>query len=206
MTTDFEKPYWQAYSRIAGIDEAGRGCLAGAVVAAAVVFERQFKPTGVLKEVNDSKQLSPKQREELADAIKQSAKSFALAQVEPNQIDQINILQAAILAMNLAVEKLAPPPDLLLIDGNRFKPSAPIPFETVVKGDARVFSIAAASILAKVYRDNLMRDIDAAYPQYGFARNFGYPVPQHIEAIRRYGRTPIHRYAFKLKQLGEKET
>jgi ribonuclease HII len=107
--------------------------------------------------------------------------------------------------MNLAAKDLSPPPDFLLIDGNRFKSELTVPFETVVKGDAKVFSIAAASILAKVCRDELMQSLDSDYPHYGFARNFGYPTPEHIEAVRRYGRTPIHRRTFKLKRLGEKE-
>lgn len=204
MDTRFERARWRVYSAIAGIDEAGRGCLAGAVVAAAVVFEQGFEPTGVLTRVNDSKRLSPELREELALAIKASAKTYAVAEVPPSEIDALNILNASIKAMNLAIERLSPLPDLLLIDGNRFKPALPIAFETVVKGDSKVFSIAAASILAKTHRDELMRALDADYPQYGFARNAGYPTPEHIDAIRRYGRSAAHRQSFRLKELGEK--
>ncbi len=204
MTTDFEKRYWHIYSHIAGVDEVGRGCLAGAVVAAAVIFERNFKPKGILQHVNDSKQLSPSLREELADAIKRTALCYAIAEVPPSEIDKHNILNATMRAMNQAIEQLSPMPDFLFIDGNYFKPVLPIPFETIVKGDLNVFSIAAASILAKVHRDNLMKQLDADYPQYGFAKHVGYPTPEHIEAIRRYGRCAVHRQSFKLKALSEK--
>ena len=204
MKTEFEQPYWRVYSRIAGVDEVGRGCLAGAVVAAAVVFERGYEPKGILQKVNDSKQLAPALREELADAIKQSAQCYAIAEVSPSEIDRLNIFNATMQAMNRAVESLAPLPDFLLIDGNHFKPVLPIAFETVVKGDSKVFSIAAASILAKDYRDKLMKLLDADYPQYGFANHVGYATREHIDAIRRYGRSPIHRQSFKLKALSEK--
>lgn len=204
MKTDFEMPYWQMYSHIAGVDEVGRGCLAGAVVAAAVVFERDFKPEGILQQVNDSKQLPPSLREELAAAIKKTAKSYALAEVPPSEIDKHNILNATMRAMNQAIERLSPLPDFLFIDGNYFKPVLPIPFQTVVKGDSSVFSIAAASILAKVHRDNLMKQLDADYPQYGFAKHVGYATREHIDAIKKYGRCAIHRQSFKLKALSEK--
>lgn len=204
MKTEFEQSYWRVYSRIAGVDEVGRGCLAGAVVAAAVVFERGYEPKGILQKVNDSKQLAPALREELADAIKQSAQCYAIAEVSPSEIDRLNIFNATMQAMNRAVESLAPLPDFLLIDGNHFKPVLPIAFETVVKGDSKVFSIAAASILAKDYRDKLMKLLDADYPQYGFANHVGYATREHIDAIRRYGRSPIHRQSFKLKALSEK--
>lgn len=204
MKTEFEQSYWRVYSRFAGVDEVGRGCLAGAVVAAAVVFERGYEPKGILQKVNDSKQLAPALREELADAIKQSAQCYAIAEVSPSEIDRLNIFNATMQAMNRAVESLAPLPDFLLIDGNHFKPVLPIAFETVVKGDSKVFSIAAASILAKDYRDKLMKLLDADYPQYGFANHVGYATREHIDAIRRYGRSPIHRQSFKLKALSEK--
>ncbi|MGQ9806201.1 MAG: ribonuclease HII [Chlorobiales bacterium] len=204
MNTEFEQQYWQAYSHIAGVDEVGRGCLAGAVVAAAVVFEKGFKPKGILKEVSDSKQLAPPLRQELATAIKETAKSYAIAEVSPSEIDKYNILNATMRAMNQAVGQLSPLPDFLFIDGNYFKPVLPIPFETVIKGDSKVFSIAAASILAKVHRDNLMKALDAEYPQYGFAKHVGYATREHIDAIRRYGRCAIHRQSFKLKALSEK--
>lgn len=204
MKTDFEQSYWRVYARIAGVDEVGRGCLAGAVVAAAVVFEHGFEPKGVLTKVNDSKQLTPDLREELAEAIKASAKCYAIAEVSPSEIDSLNIFNATMRAMNCAIEQLSPPPDFLLIDGNRFKPTLPIAFETVVKGDSKVFSIAAASILAKVHRDTLMKLLDSAYPQYGFANHVGYATREHINAIKQYGRCAIHRQSFKLKELGEK--
>ncbi len=204
MKTEFEQPYWRVYSHIAGVDEVGRGCLAGAVVAAAVVFERGYEPKGILQKVSDSKQLAPALREELADAIKQSAQCYAIAEVSPSEIDRLNIFNATMQAMNRAVESLAPLPDFLFIDGNHFKPMLPIAFETVVKGDSKVFSIAAASILAKDYRDKLMKLLDADYPQYGFANHVGYATREHIDAIKRYGRCAIHRQSFKLKALSEK--
>ncbi|MFN3344177.1 MAG: ribonuclease HII [Chloroherpetonaceae bacterium] len=204
METAFEQPYWRVYSRIAGVDEVGRGCLAGAVVAAAVVFERGYKPKGILQKVNDSKQLVPALREELADAIKEAAQCYAIAEVSPSEIDKLNIFNATMQAMNRAVESLSPLPDFLFIDGNHFKPVLPIAFETIVKGDSKVFSIAAASILAKDYRDKLMKLLDADYPQYGFANHVGYATREHIEAIKRYGRCAIHRQSFKLKALSEK--
>ncbi len=204
MKTEFELPYWRVYSRIAGVDEVGRGCLAGAAVAAAVVFERGYEPKGILQKVNDSKQLAPALREELAHAIKESAQCYAIAEVSPSEIDKLNIFNATMQAMNRAVESLAPLPDFLLIDGNHFKPMLPIAFETVVKGDSKVFSIAAASILAKDYRDRLMKLLDADYPQYGFANHVGYATREHIDAIKRYGRCAIHRQSFKLKALSEK--
>ncbi|MFN3561698.1 MAG: ribonuclease HII [Chloroherpetonaceae bacterium] len=204
METAFEQPYWRVYSRIAGVDEVGRGCLAGAVVAAAVVFERGYKPKGILQKVNDSKQLVPALREELADAIKEAAQCYAIAEVSPSEIDKLNIFNATMQAMNRAVESLSPLPDFLFIDGNHFKPVLPIAFETVVKGDSKVFSIAAASILAKDYRDKLMKLLDADYPQYGFANHVGYATREHIDAIKRYGRCAIHRQSFKLKALSEK--
>ncbi|MFN3638672.1 MAG: ribonuclease HII [Chloroherpetonaceae bacterium] len=203
METAFEQPYWRVYSRIAGVDEVGRGCLAGAVVAAAVVFERGYKPKGILQKVNDSKQLVPALREELADAIKEAAQCYAIAEVSPSEIDKLNIFNATMQAMNRAVESLSPLPDFLFIDGNHFKPVLPIAFETVVKGDSKVFSIAAASILAKDYRDKLMKLLDADYPQYGFANHVGYATREHIDAIKRYGRCAIHRQSFKLKALSE---
>ncbi len=204
MNTEFEQPYWRKYAHIAGVDEVGRGCLAGSVVAAAVIFERGFKPDGILKKVSDSKQLAPALREELADAIKRTALCYALAEVPPSEIDKHNILNATMRAMNQAVEQLSPVPDFLFIDGNTFKPVLPIAFQTVVKGDSKVFSIAAASILAKVHRDNVMKQLDAEYPQYGFAKHVGYATPEHINAIRRYGRCAIHRQSFRLKALSEK--
>lgn len=204
MKTEVEARYWRMYPHIAGVDEVGRGCLAGAVVAAAVVFEQGFKPQGILEKVNDSKQLASSVREELAEVIERTALCYAIAEVPPSEIDKYNILNATMRAMNQAVERLSPLPDFLFIDGNYFKPVLPIPFETVVKGDSTVFSIAAASILAKVHRDNLMKALDAEYPQYGFAKHVGYATPEHIDAIKRHGRCAIHRQSFKLKVLSEK--
>ncbi|MCF8382236.1 MAG: ribonuclease HII [Chlorobium sp.] len=205
MNTDYEYPVWKDTSLVCGIDEAGRGPLAGPVVAAAVVFPRWFSPENSrLAAIDDSKKLSPALREELAPAIKEAALCWAVATVEHDSIDRMNIFQATMLAMNNAVTALPEPPELLLVDGNRFRPLLPVHYETIVKGDSKVFSIAAASIIAKTCRDSLMREYGRQYPQYGFERHFGYPTGEHIRAIARYGRSPIHRKSFKLKQLGEK--
>jgi len=205
MITDYEWPLWRDAKRICGIDEAGRGPLAGPVVAAAVVFPRFFRPDDtVLELLNDSKQLSADERNTLAPAIKKAAACWAIGVVEHDIIDRINILQATMLAMNDAVISLPTTPDLLLVDGNRFKTELPIPYQTIVKGDSKVFSIAAASVLAKTHRDELMVAYGAQYPLYGFERHAGYATRAHIEAIRRHGRCPIHRLSFKLRQLGEK--
>lgn len=204
LNTAFEARYWREFRHICGIDEVGRGPLAGPVVAAAVMFKQDFVPTGRLTAVTDSKALAPKTRTLLAEEIKQQAISVGIAEVDPETIDRINILQATFLAMNLAIEQLSPQPEFLLIDGNRFRSTLPIPYETVVKGDSKVFSVAAASIVAKVHRDALMTELDRAYPEYGFAHHFGYPTPKHVEAIKRYGRTEVHRKSFKLSLLNEK--
>jgi ribonuclease HII len=205
MITDYEWPLWRDAKRICGIDEAGRGPLAGPVVAAAVVFPRFFRPDDtVLELLNDSKQLSPGERNLLAPAIKKAAACWSVAVVEHDIIDSINILQATMLAMNDAVMSLPTIPELLLVDGNRFKTELSIPFETIVKGDSKVFSIAAASVLAKTHRDELMVAYGAQYLEYGFERHAGYATKAHVEAIRQHGRCPIHRLSFKLRQLGEK--
>jgi ribonuclease HII len=204
LTTGFEAPLWKSLSRVCGIDEAGRGPLAGPVVAAAVAFPRRFRPSGILARLDDSKKLTPELREALAPAIRQAAESWALGVADAETIDRINILQATMLAMNLAVESLGSTPEFLLVDGNRFKAVLPIPFETVVKGDSKVFSIAAASVLAKTHRDELMRGYATEFPEYGFDRHFGYPTGAHVEAIARHGRCEIHRKSFKLRKLGEK--
>ena len=204
LTTGFEAPLWETLSRVCGIDEAGRGPLAGPVVAAAVVFPRFFKPTGILERLDDSKKLTAELRAALAPAIREAAESWAVAVVDTETIDRINILQATMLAMNRAVESLGAAPEFLLVDGNRFKPVLPIPFETVVKGDSKVFSIAAASVLAKTHRDELMTGYAAEYPEYGFDLHFGYPTERHVEAIAARGRCAIHRKSFKLRKLGEK--
>lgn len=205
MNTEYEWPLWSNAEWLCGIDEAGRGPLAGPVVAAAVVFPRWFRPEGTaLEQLNDSKKLSHAQRVALAPEIRKAAAFWAIGMADAETIDRINILQATMLAMNLAVESLASLPELLLVDGNRFTSSLPIPFQTIVKGDAKVFSIAAASVLAKTRRDELMTDYAEKYPEYGFELHFGYPTGKHVEAIAAHGRCDIHRKSFKLRQLGEK--
>ena len=180
-----------------GCDEAGRGCLAGPVVAAAVVFPRDFE----CKELNDSKQLSDTKRRLLRPLIEKKALAWAVAFVDNETIDRINILNASFLAMSNAVRKLNVKPDLLLIDGNRFKSDLDIPFECIVKGDGKFQSIAAASILAKTYRDDFMIEAHLSHPQYYWNKNMGYPTKQHREAIKEFGMTSLHRKSFN--QLGQ---
>ncbi len=204
LDTSWETPLWPEHPKICGIDEAGRGPLAGPVVAAAVVFPTGFRPSGILCRLNDSKKLSRELREALAPAIRESAECWAVSIVEAETIDRLNILGATMLAMNQAVESLPDMPDLLLVDGNRFTPSLPLPYRTIVKGDAKVFSIAAASVLAKTERDDIMTGYAKEYPAYGFDEHFGYPTGRHVEAIAEHGRCPIHRMSFKLRKLGEK--
>lgn len=188
------KPYLQSDLAEAGCDEAGRGCLAGPVVAAAVIL-----PPGFSNELlNDSKQLSERQRNNLRHIIEQEATAWAVAFVTPEEIDKINILQASILAMHNAISRLNPKPDFLLIDGNRFNPYPGIPHKCIVKGDATYMSIAAASILAKTHRDEYMSAIAKEYPQYGWERNKGYPTRDHRAAIAAHGTTPHHRLSFRL--------
>ena len=181
---------------VAGVDEVGRGPLAGPVVCAAVIMplEEALRVPGV----NDSKKLSPKKREQLAERIRAVARAYAVEEVSAAVIDEINILQATRLGMKRAVEKLSPPADMVLADGNMTLDIA-LPQRSVVKGDALVYSIGAASILAKVYRDALMRDYAAQYPGYAFERNAGYGTAQHIRAIREVGICPIHRRTFVKK-------
>lgn len=188
------KPYLQEGRIEAGCDEAGRGCLAGPVYAAAVILPQDF--SNVL--LNDSKQLSEKQRYALREVIEREALAWAVGVVSADEIDKINILRASILAMHRAVAQLKIRPQHLLIDGNRFMPYEDIPHTTVVKGDATYMSIAAASILAKTYRDDYMLKIHQEYPQYHWDKNKGYPAPIHREAIRKYGTTPYHRLTFQL--------
>ena len=200
------KPYLQEGRIEAGCDEAGRGCLAGPVFAAAVILPdaSHFSPlTSHLCELNDSKQLSEKHRYELREVIQREAVAWAVGIVSNEEIDKINILRASILAMHRAVAQLKIRPQHLLIDGNRFFPYEDIPHTTVVKGDATYMSIAAASILAKTYRDDYMLKIHEKYPQYHWDKNKGYPAPIHREAIRQYGTTPYHRMTFNL--LGTKQ-
>lgn len=178
-----------------GCDEVGRGCLAGPVCAAAVILPYDYTNA----DINDSKQLTEKKREALRRQIEQDAVAFCVAEVSEKEIDRINILNASVQCMNDAVGRLPVKPDLLLIDGNRFTDRWKIPYHCVVKGDATFLSIAAASILAKTYRDELMCRLDAEFPAYDWRRNKGYPSPKHIEAVRQYGLTPYHRRSFHLK-------
>ncbi len=179
------------YHVICGVDEAGRGPLSGPVVAAACILPDGFLPAGL----DDSKKLSPKKREALFDIICESAVAYAIASATPEEIDEINILNATMLAMRRAIEGLPISPDFVLIDGNIAK-DMPLPCQTVIKGDATSASIAAASILAKVTRDRLCLQDDAAYPAYGFAKHKGYGTKEHMQALRTYGPTPIHRRTF----------
>lgn len=181
----------------AGCDEAGRGPLAGPVYAAAVILPPDFfHPL-----LNDSKQMSRKDRELLRPIIEKEAIAWAVEAVEAEEIDKINILNASITGMQRAVRKLKVKPEFLLIDGNRFKPCDGIPYTTVVKGDATFASIAAASVLAKTYRDERMCELARQYPQYGWDRNMGYPTRDHVEAIKEFGFCPLHRKSFHLKEL-----
>lgn len=181
----------------AGCDEAGRGPLAGPVYAAAVILPKDFyHPL-----LNDSKKMTEKARETLRPIIEREALAWAVVEVSAEEIDTINILNASITGMQRAVRKLKTRPDFLLIDGNRFKPCDGIPHQCVVKGDATYASIAAASVLAKTYRDEHMRRLAQEYPQYGWDRNMGYPTKEHIEAIIAHGYTPHHRKSFHVKQL-----
>jgi ribonuclease HII len=178
----------------AGCDEVGRGCLAGPVVAAAVILPPNFKH----KNLNDSKQLSEKARIELTEIIKKNAIGWAVSFVEPVIIDRINILNASFLAMERAVKQLSVNPEHLLIDGNRFKSNLDIEFNCIIKGDSKNGSIAAASILAKTYRDEYMKRIHEDFPEYAWYKNVGYPTKAHREAIRDFGTTPHHRKSFRL--------
>lgn len=178
----------------AGCDEAGRGCLAGPVVAAAVILPKRYKH----KLLTDSKQLNREQREALREDILRDALAWAVAEVSHEEIDEINILNASFKAMHLALDKLDPVPELVLVDGNRFKPWRDVRFECVVKGDGRFLSIAAASILAKTHRDDLMNNLAREFAGYGWETNVGYPTPEHREGIRQLGITPYHRKSFTL--------
>ena len=177
-----------------GCDEAGRGCLAGPVVAAAVILPERFAHPLL----NDSKQLTESQRELLRPIIEGEALSWGIGVCSPEEIDQLNILQASITAMHRAVDQLVLSPELLLIDGNCFRPYPGIPHECIVKGDATYRSIAAASILAKTERDRMMLELAQLYPGYGFAEHKGYPTPQHRAALAELGPSPVHRLSFRL--------
>jgi ribonuclease HII len=178
----------------AGCDEAGRGCLAGPVFAAAVILPSDFE-NDIL---NDSKKLTEKERFDLRPVIEKEAVAWAVEAVSNNEIDEVNILNASFLAMNRAVQKLNIQPEHLLIDGNRFRTQLKIPFTCIIKGDGRFFSIAAASVLAKTYRDDYMEKIHDEFPEYKWKQNKGYPTKDHRDAIRKYGVTKYHRLTFRL--------
>ncbi|TNE80411.1 MAG: ribonuclease HII [Bacteroidetes bacterium] len=181
----------------AGCDEAGRGCLAGPVHAAAVILPVGYKN----KWLDDSKKISEKDRYSLREEIEAKALAWAVGVCSPEEIDQHNILNASILAMHKALDQLQQKPEFVLVDGNRFKPWSDVPYQTVIKGDATFMSIAAASILAKTYRDDFMVNLDAEYPQYDWKINKGYPTPKHRSVLITEGPTPYHRKSFKLKEL-----
>jgi len=178
----------------AGCDEAGRGCLAGAVFAAAVILPPNFE----CETLNDSKQLSEKQRDRLRPLIEREALAWAVGTVSPQEIDEINILNASLLAMHRAIDQLSLRPQHLLIDGNRFKPYADIPHTTIVKGDGKYLSIAAASVLAKTHRDEYMLRLHDEFPHYDWLHNKGYPTLTHRQGIEKFGTTPYHRLTFTL--------
>lgn len=183
----------------AGCDEAGRGCLAGSVYAAAVIFPPDYQNA----DLNDSKQLTDRRRHLLREVIERDALAWAVGIVTAEEIDKINILNASILAMHRALDGLKVRPQAVIVDGNRFKPYQQLPSTTIVKGDGKYLSIAAASILAKTYRDDYMDQLAEEYPQYDWKRNKGYPTRAHREAIRQYGITPYHRRSYKLLGDGE---
>lgn len=183
----------------AGCDEAGRGCLAGSVYAAAVIL-----PEGYQNELlNDSKQLTEKKRYQLREMIERDAVAWAVGIVTPEEIDKINILNASILAMHRALDQLKVRPEAIIVDGNRFKKYKDLPHTTIVKGDGKYLSIAAASILAKTYRDDYMNRLAEEYPQYDWLSNKGYPTKKHRDAIRQYGITPYHRKSYNLLGDGQ---
>ncbi|WP_315511898.1 ribonuclease HII [Hoylesella nanceiensis] len=183
----------------AGCDEAGRGCLAGSVYAAAVILPQNYSHPYL----NDSKQLTEKRRMILRKDIEKDAIAWAVGVVSPEEIDEINILKASFLAMHRAIDQLKVRPEALIIDGNRFTPYQDLPYTPIVKGDSKYLSIAAASILAKTYRDEYMEELHSQYPQYEWSKNKGYPTVAHREAIKKYGTTPFHRMSFNL--LGEEK-
>ena len=183
----------------AGCDEAGRGCLAGSVYAAAVIFPEGYEN----EELNDSKQLTDRRRKMLREIIERDAVAWAVGVVTPEEIERINILNSSILAMHRALDQLQVRPEAIIVDGNRFKPYQQLPHTTIVKGDGKYLSIAAASILAKTYRDDYMDKLAEEYPQYDWLSNKGYPTKKHREAIRQYGITPYHRKSFNMLGDGQ---
>lgn len=178
----------------AGTDEAGRGCLSGPVVAAAVILPENFQH----ELLNDSKQLSEKKRQELRPYIEEHALAYAVSFIHHEEVDELNVLQASITGMHRSLEQLSTQPEFIIIDGNKFKPYKEVPHQTIVKGDAKFMSIAAASVLAKTYRDEFMEKIHQEYPEYNWKKNKGYPTKEHRNAIREHGPTPYHRKSFKL--------
>jgi len=177
-----------------GTDEAGRGCLAGPVTAAAIILPNHFE----LDLLNDSKQLSERTREKLKPLIEEKALSFSVTHLDPLIIDEINILNSSIKAMQESILKLNPLPEYIIVDGNHFKPVNNIPYKTIIKGDSKFMSIAAASVLAKTYRDEYMNKIHEEFPMYNWKKNKGYPTTEHREAIKKYGVTKYHRMSFRL--------
>lgn len=193
------KNYYDEGKIEAGCDEAGRGCLAGSVYAAAVIFPADYQND----ELNDSKQLTDKKRHQLREIIERDALAWAVGVVTPEEIDKINILNASFLAMHRALDQLTVRPEAIIVDGNRFKQYGKIPHTCIVKGDAKYLSIAAASILAKTYRDDYMDGLAEEYPQYDWKSNKGYPTKKHRDAIRQYGVTPYHRMSYNLLGDGQ---
>jgi ribonuclease HII len=189
------KPFFQELMPEAGCDEAGRGCLAGPVFAAAVILPADYSNPLL----NDSKKITETLRYNLRESIQKEALYWAVAKIDPVEIDKINILNASIKAMHLALDQLKKKPAFIIIDGNRFKPYKKIPYTTIVKGDGKFSSIAAASILAKTYRDDFMLEQHKIFPQFNWGKNKGYPTKDHREAIEQFGRSPIHRVSFKVK-------
>lgn len=193
------KPYYYEGVTEAGCDEAGRGCLAGSVYAAAVILPPDYQN----ELLNDSKQLTERRRYQLREIIQHDAISWAVGIVTPEEIDHINILNASILAMHRALDQLSVRPEAVIVDGNRFKPYRDLPCTTIVKGDGKYLSIAAASILAKTYRDDYMNALAEEYPQYDWRSNKGYPTKKHREAIKEFGITPLHRKSYNLLGDGQ---
>ena len=185
---------YSGFSLEAGTDEAGRGCLSGPVVAAAVILPKDFKHNLL----NDSKQLSEKKRNELRPYIEQNALAFGVSFIHQEEVDELNVLQASITGMHRSITQLNIQPEFIIVDGNKFKPYKNIPSETIIKGDAKFMSIAAASVLAKTYRDEYMEKIHQDFPQYNWKKNKGYPTKEHRNAIREFGITKYHRKTFKL--------
>lgn len=195
VTIETEKKYWtNNYKYIAGVDEAGRGCLAGPLVCSAVLFKPH---TSHIKEINDSKKLTSKQRESLFHMLCEKAYSISITVIDEKIIDKVNIYQATVLGMQYCIELLNPDPEVVLVDGMNIHFSKDIISKKIVKGDNKIMSIAAASIVAKVFRDRIMNNYSLQYPMYGFNNNFGYPTKLHKDTIKKYGVLSIHRKTYK---------